>query len=266
MVAMAIKLSSSSVAAVTRPLAVPRAASAEPRSQSKPANVLEIGDAEMRLCHADRAAGTDARKANASPADLTSELVLRWGGVTRSSTDNTFRRLQISTSTDGDRSNAATRARRNRIEWRLTLLGTTVSEPAYQGFGSRLPACWRIEKAACSKQSMQMQGRTPRDDAGERRPHVERFTESSAQRAKNAGQMVRDVRCGLEISQEEHSPHQRPLLDVGLRNGKVVKHGFARNSRTHQFLTYFKPTAGRWLNCESGGLGDPFDGERGAAA
>jgi hypothetical protein len=265
MVAMAIKLSISSVAAVTRPLAVPRAAPAEPRSQSKPANVLAIRETEMRRCHADRAAGTGARKANdASPADLTSERVLRWRGVTRSRTDNSFRRLQISTSTDGHRLNAATRFRRNRIEWRLTLLGT-VSEPAYQWLGSHLPACWRIEQA-CTEQSMPMQGRTPRDDAGERRPHVERFTESSARRAKNARQMVRAVRCGLEISKKEYSPPQRPLLDVGLGNGKVVKHGFARNSRTHQFLTYFAPTAGRWLNSESGGLGVPFNTERGAAA
>jgi hypothetical protein len=255
MVAMAIKLSiSSSDAAATRPLAVPRAAPAEPRSQSKPAN------------HADRAAGTGARKTNASPADLTSELVLRWRGVTRSRTDNTFRRLQISTSTDGHRLNAAPRARRNRIEWRLTLLGTTVSEPGYQGLGSHSPACWRIEHAVCIEQSMPMHGRTPRDDAGERKPHVKRSTESSARRAKNARQMVRAVRCGLEISQKEHSPPQRPLLDVGLGNGKVVKHEFARNSGTHQFLTYFAPTAGRWLNIGSGGLGVPFNAERGAAA
>jgi hypothetical protein len=46
----------------------------------------------------------------------------------------------------------------------------------------------------------------------------------------------------------------------------VVKHGFARNSRTHQFLTYFAPTAGRGLNSESGGLGVQFNTERGAAA
>jgi hypothetical protein len=165
MVTKAIKLSISSIAAVTRPLAVPQAASAEPRSHSKPANVLEIGEAEMRLCRANRAAGAGAREANASPADLTSELV-RWRGVARSRTDNTFPRLQVSTSTDGDRLNAATRARRNRIEWRLTLLGTTTSEPTYQGLGSRLRACWRIEQGACRKQSMQMQERTPRDDAG----------------------------------------------------------------------------------------------------
>ena len=70
--------------------------------------------------------------------------------------------------------------------------------------------------------------------------------------------MVRAVPCGLETSQEEHSPHQRLVLDVGLGNGKVVKHGFARNSTAHQLLTHVKPKAGRWLNSERGVLGDPL--------
>jgi hypothetical protein len=202
MVSTAIKLSTSSDAAVTRPLAVP---GAEPRSQRPPA-------------------------------------------------------------TDGDRLNAAEHPRRDCIEWRLTLPGTTVLEPACEGLGSRLPACWRTERPTCIQQSKQTQGTTPRDDAGERRPHVERFTESSARRAKSARQMVCAVRRGLEISQEEHSPHQRALLDVGLGNGKVVKYGFARNSMTHQFPAYFKPAAGRWPSSEIGGRNDPFNDERGAAA
>lgn len=254
MVSTDIKLSISAVAAVGRPLAIPRAAWAEPRSRSQSANGLEIGEAEMRLCHADSAAGTGARRANAAPAYLTSELVLPWRGVARGCTDNAFRRLQRTTGTDSDRLNAARRP---------TLLGTTVSEPACEGLGARLPACWRMERAACRKQSKQMQARTPRDDAGERSPHVERFTQSSARRAKNARQMVR---CGLGIYQEERSSHQRPLLDAGLRNGKVVRHGFARTFMTHQFLTHFKPTVGRGLNSESGSLGDPSNDGRGAAA
>jgi hypothetical protein len=263
MVAMAIKLSIPSAAALTRPLAVPRAAWAEPRSQSQPANVLVIREAEIRRCYADLAAGTGAARPIASPACL---LVRRGRRMTRGRKDNTGRRLQISTNTDGDRLNAATRTCRNRIRGRLTLHGATVLDPAYEGLGCRLPSCWRIKSAACRGQCTQIQGRTPRDDAGERRPHVERFTESSARRAKNARQMVRALRPGLEISQGEHAPYQRPLLDVGLGNGTVVKHGFARNPMTHQFLTYFKSTAGRWLHSESGGPGDPFNDERGAAA
>lgn len=265
MVATAIKLSISPCAAATRLFAMPYAVCAESRPQSRPANVLAMGQAGMRFCHADRGAGVGVRRVSACPVYLTSDLFRWWRDVTCGLIDNAFRRPRISTSTASGRLHAARRVRRNRVEWRLTLLGTTALKPTYEGLPSQSRACCRVELAARRTPSKQARERTPRDDAGGRRPHVERFTGSSARRAKYAREMVRTVRRALEISQAGHSPRQGALLDVGLGNGAVVKHGFARNSMTHPSLKYFTPTTGHWMYSESGGPSDPFDDGRGAA-
>lgn len=233
--------------------------------QGRLANAGEITQATMCLRHAHPAGDIIAVAMSPSLVEPASASVRREGGVGRGQVGDATGRLWMYTRADGDHSTAARRVRRDGIESLLTLVGTTVLEPAStrRGFGPTVFG--RSEQPACRDHCVQMQGRTPCNDAGERRRYVEQFAESSAHRTRDAQLPVCAAQCTREISQKELSPSQKLFLDLGLGHGEVVRRGSATSSVTPLLASCFPPTARRRPTSRAGGLGDPFIDEGGAA-